>query len=203
MASGLVYVRSANKSFSSALNSHALVQAISVLRFGGTAKVHCPLQSHFPSRHSGRINRVLIDVSRTDQRPVLPSIHHPCRSNSSDLPLGLLPSLELLQNADNLLQARKPCIELLVDTRLVVTKVLVEGSAVRSGAHGGGEDGLDHERVVGLEGVAVGGAEGFGELGSRVGEVGAEALSCKVEGSVRAMQLVYVFWWTGYVFRLT
>jgi hypothetical protein len=38
--------------------------------------------------------------------------------------------------------------------------------------------------VVGLEGVAVSGAEGFGELGGRVREVGAEALGCEVEGSV-------------------
>jgi len=38
--------------------------------------------------------------------------------------------------------------------------------------------------VVGLEGVAVGGAEGLGELGGGVGEVGAEALGCEVEGSV-------------------
>jgi hypothetical protein len=38
--------------------------------------------------------------------------------------------------------------------------------------------------VVGLEGVAVGGAERFRELGGRVGEVGAEALGCEVEGSI-------------------
>jgi hypothetical protein len=38
--------------------------------------------------------------------------------------------------------------------------------------------------VVGLEGVAVGGAEGFRELGGRVGEVGAEALGGEVKGSV-------------------
>jgi hypothetical protein len=107
--------------------------------------------------------------------------------DSSNLPLSLLPSLELLQNANNLLQARKPGIELLVDALLVVTEVLVESSAVRRGAHGGGEDGLDHEGVVGLEGVAVGGAEGLGELGSRVGEVGAEALGCEVEGSVERL----------------
>jgi hypothetical protein len=123
-------------------------------------------------------------VPTTDQRPVLPSLPHsssPCLSN---LPLGLFPSLELLENANNLLQAREPGIELLVDARLVVAKVLVERSAVWGGAHGSGEDGLDHERVVGLEGVAVSGAEGFGELGGRVGEVGAEALGCEVEGSV-------------------
>jgi hypothetical protein len=108
-------------------------------------------------------------------------------SRFSNLPLSLLPSLELLQNANNLLQARKPGIELLVDAFLVVTEVLVESSAVRRGAHGGGEDGLDHEGVVGLEGVAVGGAEGLGELGSRVGEVGAEALGCEVEGSVERL----------------
>jgi hypothetical protein len=123
-------------------------------------------------------------VPTTDQRPVLPSLLHSSSPCSSNLPLGLFPSLELLENANNLLQAREPGIKLLVDARLVVAKVLVERSAVWGGAHGGGEDGLDHERVVGLEGVAVSGAEGFGELGGRVGEVGAEALGCEVEGSV-------------------
>jgi len=38
--------------------------------------------------------------------------------------------------------------------------------------------------VVGLEGVAVGGAEGLGELAAGVGEVGAEALGGEVEASV-------------------
>jgi hypothetical protein len=123
-------------------------------------------------------------VPITDQRPVLPSLPTSNCSYSSNLPLGLFPSLELLQDAHNLLQASEPGIELLVDARLVVTEVLVERSAVWGGAHGGGEDGLDHERVVGLEGVAVSGTEGFGELSGRVGEVGAEALGCEVEGSV-------------------
>ena len=137
-----------------------------------------------PHRPSQWGHRNLVHVSRTDQRPILPSLPHPNRPYLSNLPLRLFPSLELLKNANNLLQAREPGIELLVDTLLVVTKVLVECGAVWSGAHGGGEDGLDNERVVGLEGVAVGGAEGFGELGGRVGEVGAEALGCEVEGSV-------------------
>ena len=100
------------------------------------------------------------------------------------LPLRLLPALELLQNADNLLKAGEPRIKLLVNALLVVAQVGIESLAVGRGAHRGGEDGLDHEGVVGLEGVAVGGAEGFGELGGGVGEVGAEALGCEVEGSI-------------------
>jgi hypothetical protein len=144
----------------------------------------CYLPSLLSSKPSGGPHRLLIHISRPNQRPVLPSLPHPFHLNSSNLPLRLLPSLELLQDAHNLLQARKPSIKLLVDTLLIVTEVLVESSAVRRGAHGGGEDGLDHEGVVGLEGVAVGGAEGLGELGGGVGEVGAEALGCEVEGSV-------------------
>jgi hypothetical protein len=91
----------------------------------------------------------------------------------SHLPLRLLPALELLQNAHNLLQTREPSIELLVHALLIVAQVRVEGLAVGCGAHGGGEDGLDHEGVVGLEGVAVGGTEGLGELVGGVGEVAA------------------------------
>ena len=101
-----------------------------------------------------------------------------------NLPLRLLPALELLQNANNLLQAGEPGIELLVDALLVVAQVGVERLAVGRGAHGGGEDGLDHEGVVGLEGVAVGGAEGLGELAGGFGEVVAEALGGEVEASV-------------------
>jgi hypothetical protein len=131
-------------------------------------------------------------MSPTDPHPHIQSRSKSCSSISSsfhylnppNLPLGLLPSLELLKNAHNLLQAREPSIELLVDARLVVAEILVKGGTVWSGAHGGGEDGLDDERVVGLEGVAISGAERFGELGGRVGEVGAETLGCEIEGSV-------------------
>ena len=103
---------------------------------------------------------------------------------TSKLPLRLFPALEFLQNADDLLQAGEPGIELLVDALLVVAQVGVERLAVGRGAHGGGEDGLDHEGVVGLEGVAVGGAEGLGELAGGSGEVVAEALGGEVEASV-------------------
>ena len=115
----------------------------------------------------------------------IPSLSKSHISNlSQHLPLRLLPALELLQNANNLLQAGEPGIELLVDALLVVAQVGVEGLAVGRGAHGGGEDGLDHEGVVGLEGVAVGGAEGLGELAGGFGEVVAEALGGEVEASV-------------------
>lgn len=80
------------------------------------------------------------------------------------LPLGLLSGQELLQNAEILLQTGQPGNQLLLHLGLVVAKLGVEVLAVGGGAHGGTEDGLDEERVVGLEGVAVGGAEGDAEF---------------------------------------
>jgi hypothetical protein len=106
--------------------------------------------------------------------------------NTKDpLPLRLLPALELLQNAHDLLEAPEPLVELLVHTGLVVAQVCVESFAVRCGAHGRAENRLDHERVVGFEGVAVSCAEGLGELGGGFGEVVAQALGGEVEASVR------------------
>jgi hypothetical protein len=100
------------------------------------------------------------------------------------LPLRLLPALELLQNAHDLLEAPKPLIKLLVHAGLIISQVRVESFAVRCGAHGRAENRLDHERVVGFEGVAVGGAERLGELGGGFGEVVAQALGGEVEASV-------------------
>lgn len=47
---------------------------------------------------------------------------------------------------------------------LVIPKLHVEVLAVRARRHGSAEDGLDEEAVVGLEGRAVGVAEGDGEF---------------------------------------
>jgi hypothetical protein len=110
--------------------------------------------------------------------PYIPSV------TCNPLPLRFLPALELLQNAYNLLEAPKPLIELLVHACLIISQVCVESFTVRRGTNGSAENRLDHERVVGFEGVAVGGAEGLGELGGGLGEVVAEALGGEVEASV-------------------
>jgi hypothetical protein len=74
-------------------------------------------------------------------------------------PFCLLRGQEVVQVLDNVLQAAQPSTQLFLNTRLVVTELGVEVLAVGSCAHGGTEDGLDHETVVLAEGVAVGGAE--------------------------------------------
>jgi hypothetical protein len=106
---------------------------------------------------------------------------HPIRV--SHLPLGLLPGQELLQNSKVLLQTTKPLLQLTLDLRIVVTELLVEVLPVWCCAHGGAEDGLHDEGVVGLEGVAVGIAEGVGEFLVRVGDVVAEGLGGEVEAT--------------------
>ena len=80
------------------------------------------------------------------------------------LPLGLLPGEELVQDGNILLQRSQPLLQLGLNLGLVVSKLLVKVGAVWGSAHSGAENGLDDERVVGLEGVAVGIAEGVGEL---------------------------------------
>jgi hypothetical protein len=75
------------------------------------------------------------------------------------LPLCFLSCQEVVQVLDNVLQAAQPSTQLFLNTGFVVTKLGVEVLAVGSCAHGGTEDGLDHETVVLAEGVAVGGAE--------------------------------------------
>jgi hypothetical protein len=106
---------------------------------------------------------------------------HPIRV--SHLPLRLLPSQELLQDSKVLLQATKPLLELSLDLRIVIAELLVEVLPVWCCAHGGAEDGLHDEGVVRLEGVAVGIAEGVGELLVGVGDVVAEGLSGEVEAT--------------------
>jgi hypothetical protein len=111
-----------------------------------------------------------------------------CRPRSfvtSCLPLGLLPGQELVQCSNDLLQRRQVALELLLDLRLVAAELSVEVLPVWCGAHGGAEQRLDDERVVGLESVAVGIAEGIGELLVGVGDVVAEGLGGEVEAAVK------------------
>ena len=97
------------------------------------------------------------------------------------LPLGLLAVKESLEDGDNLVQSSQVLAHLLLDLLLVGAKLAVEVLAVRAGAHGGAENGLDEEAVVRLEGDAVGAAEGLGELVVVVGQVLAQRDACELE----------------------
>jgi len=107
----------------------------------------------------------------------LSSLHLPC------LPLGLLLRQECVQDSNKLLQRGEPLLELSLYLAFVVAQLSVEVLAVGCGAHGSTEYGLDHEGVVGLECVAVGIAEGVGELLGGVGDVVAEGLGSEVEAT--------------------
>ena len=106
----------------------------------------------------------------------------------SYLPLSLFPGQELVQCSNNLLQCSQVALELLLDLRIITAKLSVEVLPVWCGAHGGAEQRLDDERVVRLEGVAVGIAEGVGELLLGVRDVVAEGLGGEVEATLRMCQ---------------
>lgn len=90
---------------------------------------------------------------------------------------------EGLEDVDNLLQGGEVLLELGIDLVLVIAELGVEVLAVRASAHGGTENGLDEEAVVGLESDIVGGTEGGGKLiGSDVDVVG-ETLAGELETS--------------------
>jgi hypothetical protein len=102
---------------------------------------------------------------------------------SHPLPLRLLPRHELLQDGKVLLKATEPLLQLSLHLCVVITQLVVKVLPVRGRAHGGAEDGLHNERVVRLEGVAVGVAERVGEFFGRVGDVVAEGLGGEVEAT--------------------
>lgn len=110
----------------------------------------------------------------------IPTYPHPSHIS---LPLSLLPRCKLLQDPDHLLQGPQPDRQRLIDLGLVIAELLVEVLAVRGGAHGGAEDGLDDERVVRLERVAVGAAERGAEFFRGVRDVRAEGLRGEVEAT--------------------
>lgn len=99
------------------------------------------------------------------------------------LPLRLLAVLERLENRHPLLQSLHLARERSGNLGIVATQLRVKVLSVRRGRHGGREDGLDDERVVRLEGVAVGRAEGVRELGCGAVEVMAESLRSEVEAT--------------------
>jgi hypothetical protein len=90
------------------------------------------------------------------------------------LPLGVLGLEEGLEDGNNALESGQVRAEVVLDLGLVAAELGIKVLAVGAGAHGGGEEGLDHEAVVGLKGGSVGGAERVGELLGRVGLVGGE-----------------------------
>lgn len=91
----------------------------------------------------------------------------------------------MVQCSNNLFQRGQVALKLLLDLSIVAAKLGVEVLPVWCGAHGGAEQRLDDERVVGLECVAVGIAEGVGELLLGVRDVVAEGLGGEVEATSR------------------
>jgi len=154
-----------------------------------------------PSRHRRLLHKAFLPASRTS--PLYHVIRHskPAsidvysffqqhrQSQTPHLPLRLLAREERLENADDLVQRGQVRPQLLEDLVEVVAELGVEVLAVGAGAHGGAEDGLDHEAVVRLERDAVGAAEGVRQLGRGVGEVLAERDAGELEAA--AMRLVY------------
>jgi hypothetical protein len=97
------------------------------------------------------------------------------------LPLGLGAVDELLEDVHNLGEGSEVGLELSLDLLGVLTELGVKVLSVGNGGHGGAEDGLDHEAVVGLQGVGVGTAERVGQLLGGVIDVLLEALGSEVK----------------------
>lgn len=91
--------------------------------------------------------------------------------------------MESLKDGNTLLESVDLLAEGGLNLRLVAAQLGVKVLPVGGGGHGGGEDGLDDEGVVGLEGVAVGLAEGVGEFRGGLVEVVAEGLGGEVEAA--------------------
>lgn len=101
------------------------------------------------------------------------------------LPLSLLTTQELIEDSNPLLKGRHLCLQRRLHLGTVLTELDIKVLPVRSSRHGGAEDGLDDERVVGLEGVAVGLAEGVSKLLAGVVEVVTEGLGGEVKATVK------------------
>lgn len=126
-------------------------------------------------------------------------------SRAIPLPLGLLGVLEGLHNLDDLLKCGNFLLQLGGDLGLILTELLVEVGAVWGGGHGGGEEGLDDERVVRLEGLTIGVTEGVRELLGGVLDVVAECLHSEVKatGSIQVSHSSPRLAQTGVVSQLT
>lgn len=88
---------------------------------------------------------------------------------------------EGLEDVDKVLESCEVLLELRVDLVLVVTELGIEVLAVRASAHGGAEDGLDEEAVVGLEGDIVGSAERGRKLLVSGGDVVGKTFASELE----------------------
>lgn len=99
------------------------------------------------------------------------------------LPFCLLSRQEVVQVLDNVLKAAQPSTELFLNTGLVVTELGVKVLTVGSCAHGGTEDGLNHETVVLAKGVSVCGTERDADFLVAVGQVLAKSLGGEVEST--------------------
>lgn len=100
------------------------------------------------------------------------------------LPLGLLAAEERRQDGDNLGKSVEVDLELLGDELRGLAELGVEISTVRAGGHGGAEDRLDEEAVVGLQGLSVCSTEGIRKLLRGSSNVAGEGLGGEVETSV-------------------
>jgi hypothetical protein len=98
------------------------------------------------------------------------------------LPLGLGGN-KLLKDSDDLSKRSKVGLELVLNLLRVLTELGVEVLSVGNGGHSGAEDGLDHEAVVGLQGVSVGSAERVSKLLFLVGDVFLKTLAGEVKAS--------------------
>jgi hypothetical protein len=110
-------------------------------------------------------------------------LFHTLSDLSHRLPLCLLPRHELVQDSKVVFEALKPLLKLSLHLCIVVAQLVVKVLPVRGRTHGGAEDGLHDERVVRLEGVAVGVAERVGEFLGGVGDVVAEGLGGEVKAT--------------------
>ena len=99
------------------------------------------------------------------------------------LPLRLLPRQKLVQDAHAFLQSTQPLFQLGLHLRIIISQLLIEVLPVWCCAHGKVENGLYDERVVGLEGLAIGIAERVGKFFGRVGDVVAEGLGGEVKAA--------------------
>lgn len=97
------------------------------------------------------------------------------------LPLALRSVDERLEDVDDLGEGSKVSLEVGLNLLRVLAKLGVEVLSVGDGRHGGAEDRLDDEAVVGLQGVTVGSAERVSKLLRGVGDVALKGLAGEVK----------------------
>ncbi|KAI6770938.1 hypothetical protein HG531_009793 [Fusarium graminearum] len=88
---------------------------------------------------------------------------------------------ERLEDVDDLGEGSKVSLEVGLNLLRVLAKLGVEVLSVGDGRHGGAEDRLDDEAVVGLQGVTVGSAERVSKLLRGVGDVALKGLAGEVK----------------------